>query len=75
LSPDGVRLQAASALDVVIHVDRTSRGREVACIGVMEDVPEGLRVLSALEVAEGLAVPGPAWEALAGRLGLELESL
>jgi pilus assembly protein CpaF len=73
LSPDGIRLQAASALDVVIHVERTSRGREVACIGVMEPGPDGLRVLSALEATEGITGAGPAWGALAGRLGLEPE--
>ncbi|WP_455835398.1 TadA family conjugal transfer-associated ATPase [Pseudarthrobacter siccitolerans] len=73
LSPDGVRLQAASALDVVIHVGRTSRGREVACIGVMEAGPDGLRVLSALEATEGITGAGPAWGALGGRLGLEPE--
>ncbi|WP_458781035.1 TadA family conjugal transfer-associated ATPase [Arthrobacter sp. D3-16] len=71
LSPEGVQLQAASALDVVIHVDRTIRGREVSCIGVIADGPTGLRVLSALEVTEGTPVPGPAWPSLAGRLGLE----
>jgi pilus assembly protein CpaF len=70
LSPEGVQLQAASALDVVIHVERTIRGREVTCIGVISDGPTGLQVLSALEAAEGTAVPGPAWPAFAGRLGL-----
>jgi pilus assembly protein CpaF len=73
LSPEGVQLQAASALDVVIHVERTSRGREVTCIGIVADGPEGLRVLSALEAPEGTAVPGPAWHTLASRLGLEPE--
>jgi pilus assembly protein CpaF len=73
LGPDAVRLQAASALDVVIHVDRTSRGREVTCLGLMEDGPDGLRVLSAVEAREGLAVPGAEWPALAKRLGLESE--
>jgi pilus assembly protein CpaF len=71
LSPDGVRLQAVSALDVVIHVERTSRGREVTCIGVIGDGPDGLCVLSALQVVEGVAVAGPAWPALGLRLGLE----
>jgi pilus assembly protein CpaF len=73
LSPDGIRLQAASALDVVIHVERTSRGREVTCIGHIEDGPDGLRVVSALETGEGAVLPGPAWGALAGRLGLDPE--
>lgn len=71
LSPDGVRLQASSALDVVIHVERTIRGREVACVGVVDDGPDGLRVLPALEAPAGVPVPGPGWPALAGRLGLD----
>jgi pilus assembly protein CpaF len=70
LSPDGVRLQASSALDVVIHVERTLRGREVTCIGVIDDGPDGLRVLPALEAPAGVPVPGPGWPGLAVRLGL-----
>lgn len=73
LGPEGVRLQAASALDVVIHVGRTPRGREVSCVGVMADGPGGLAVVPALETAAG--VPGPAWPALAARLGLDPEGL
>jgi pilus assembly protein CpaF len=69
LGPDAVRLQAASALDVVIHVARTARGREVSCVGVMSDSPDGLAVVPALETAAGL--PAPAWPALAARLGLD----
>ncbi|MDQ0922077.1 pilus assembly protein CpaF [Pseudarthrobacter sp. W1I19] len=71
LSPDGVRLQAASALDVVIHVERTGRGREVTCIGLIEDGSDGLRVVSAVETSEGSTVRGQGWDALAGRLGRE----
>jgi pilus assembly protein CpaF len=69
LGPDAVRLQAASALDVVIHVERTSRGREVSCIGVIGDGPDGLVVVPALEAAA--RAPGPAWAALAARLGVQ----
>ncbi|TDL37178.1 TadA family conjugal transfer-associated ATPase [Arthrobacter nitrophenolicus] len=69
LGPDAVRLQAASALDVVIHVERTSRGREVSCIGVIGDGPDGLAVVPALEAAA--RAPGPAWPALAARLGVQ----
>lgn len=69
LGPDAVRLQASSALDVVIHVERTARGREVSCIGVVADGPDGLAVVPALESPDG--VPGPAWPVLAGRLGLD----
>lgn len=67
MGADAVRLQAASALDVVIHVGRTSRGREVQCVGVFSDGPDGLAVAPAL--VEG-GSPGPAWPALAARLGM-----
>jgi len=68
LGPEAVRLQAASALDVVIHVGRTSRGREVLCVGLIGDGLEGLTVVPALEES---GVPGPAWPALATRLGMD----
>jgi pilus assembly protein CpaF len=71
LGQDAVGLQASSALDVVIHVDRLPRGRQVACIGVMEDGGGGLTVVPALEIRRGDAIPGPAWALLAGRLGLD----
>jgi pilus assembly protein CpaF len=75
LNPDGVRLQAASALDVVIHVERTPRCREVTCVGLVGDGPEGLTVLPAVEGGEGRGSTGPAWPALAERLGLGLGEL
>ena len=71
LGQEAVRLQASSALDVVIHVDRPPRGRRVACIGVMEEGPGGLTVVPALEMRGDLLAPGPAWGQLAGRLGLD----
>lgn len=71
MGPDGVRLQAASALDVAIHVERTPRGREVTCIGLFVDGREGLAVVPALETAAG--IPGPAWPRLAARLGMDPE--
>ena len=74
LGQDAVRLQASSALDVVIHVDRLPRGRQVSCIGVMEDGQGGLAVVPAVEVRRGEATPGPAWALLAGRLGLDERS-
>ncbi|WP_457967839.1 TadA family conjugal transfer-associated ATPase [Arthrobacter sp. D1-29] len=49
LGEDAVRLQAASALDVVIHVNRSASGRRVACIGVVDNGPDGLTVVPALE--------------------------
>ena len=66
--PTVSRLQAASALDVVIHLGRTPRGREVLCVGLLSDGPEGLRVVPAIEEA---GKPGPAWPALAIRLGMD----
>lgn len=71
LGPDAVRLQVASALDVVVHVARHREGRHVACIGMMQQTAGTLGVSTALEVAGGQLVTGPAWEALAGRLGLD----
>ncbi|MDQ0662985.1 pilus assembly protein CpaF [Arthrobacter ulcerisalmonis] len=68
LGPEAVRLQAASALDVVIHVGRTRRGREVLCVGLIGGGPEGLTVVPAVEES---GVPGPAWPALAARLGMD----
>jgi pilus assembly protein CpaF len=70
LNPDGVRLQAASALDLVIHVDRTPRGREVTCVGMMVDGSAGLTVRPALVSVDGAVTAGPGWPALAARLGL-----
>jgi pilus assembly protein CpaF len=35
LSPDAVARQASSALDLVVHLDRTERGRVVSAIGAM----------------------------------------
>ena len=71
MGQDALRLQVASALDVVIHVERSRGGRRVACIGVVEDGPHGLTVTVALEIRAGAACAGPAWTALADRLGLE----
>ncbi|WP_426996900.1 TadA family conjugal transfer-associated ATPase [Pseudarthrobacter sp. N5] len=72
LGQDAVRLQAASALDVVVHMERSRQGRYVACIGVVEDGVSGLVVSAALEFRGGRVVAGPAWESLAERLGLDI---
>jgi len=70
LGPDAVRLQASSALDVVIHVERSAQGRHIACIGVVDDGPGGLAVVPALESRSGALSLGPAWDSLVARLGL-----
>ncbi|WP_369745057.1 TadA family conjugal transfer-associated ATPase [Paenarthrobacter sp. AMU7] len=69
LNAEAVRLQVSSALDVVIHVDRTSTGRKVASIGVLTDTSEGQKVVSALRWHPTGMTCGPAWPALARRLG------
>ncbi|MFJ6078751.1 TadA family conjugal transfer-associated ATPase [Pseudarthrobacter sp. NPDC092419] len=75
MGPEAVRLQAASALDAVVHVERTPLGRRVTCIGVMVDVGHGLAVRPAVESGPaGVLRRGPGWAALAGRLGLETGS-
>lgn len=71
LSQNAVRLQAASALDVVVHVERSVHGRQLACIGLIEDGADGLTVSAALEIRGSELGPGPAWSGLAKRLGLE----
>ncbi len=71
MGQDAVRLQAASALDAVVHVERLNNGRTVACIGVLEDSPAGLVVGSALDICGGAVRGGPAWPRLADRLGLD----
>ncbi len=71
MSQDAVRLQVASALDVVVHVERSRFGRHVACIGVVEDGVHGLEVTVAVAVNAGTLTFGPAWAGLAHRLGLD----
>jgi pilus assembly protein CpaF len=73
LGQDAVRLQAASALDVVVHVERSRLGRQVACVGVVQDGPGGLVVVPALESRSGRLSAGPAWDLLSRRLGLPAE--
>jgi len=68
-----VRLQAASALDVVVHLERSRNGRHVACVGVVQDGPGGLAVVPALETRLGQLGTGPAWQSLSLRLGLSPE--
>ncbi|MEE2567786.1 TadA family conjugal transfer-associated ATPase [Pseudarthrobacter sp. J64] len=73
LDQQAVRLQAASALDVVIHVERTSSGRRLTCIGWVMDRDGQLAVVPALEVVDGSVRQGPAWADLAARLGMAPE--
>nr|WP_090951640.1 TadA family conjugal transfer-associated ATPase [Arthrobacter sp. ov118] len=70
MSQDAVRLQVSSAVEAVVHVERTATGRQVASIGIMEAGESGLGVTVALEVLKDRVGFGPAWPQLAARLGL-----
>ncbi|MDQ0375167.1 TadA family conjugal transfer-associated ATPase [Cellulomonas humilata] len=71
LSREAVAAQAASAFDAVLHLRRADH-RYVAEVGVVRRGHAGdLEVACAIRVdPSGATVPGPAWSALADRLGL-----
>jgi pilus assembly protein CpaF len=71
LSREAVQLQVSTALDAVVHVERTPAGRRVSCIGVLSENGSAPSVVPAVELRAGAAVPGPAWRDLAARLGLD----
>lgn len=66
MSPEAVTLQAASALDVVIHLARGASGRIVAEVGFVRLVEGRLEVAPALMLttATGEVRAGPGWAAL-----------
>ncbi|BCW37585.1 hypothetical protein StoSoilA2_36410 [Arthrobacter sp. StoSoilA2] len=68
LNAEAVRLQVSSALDVVIHVERTPSGRKVGSIGLLSDSLHGQRVVTALQWSPEGLVHGPAWAELSLRL-------
>jgi len=62
-------LQAAGALDAVIHLERGSGGRRVAEIAVLDSPGDGeLAALTALDCRPGNPAPGPGWDKLQMRL-------
>ena len=71
MSREAVAAQAASAFDAVLHLRRADR-RYVAEVGVVRRGASGeLEVACAIRVEpSGATEPGPAWPALADRLGL-----
>jgi pilus assembly protein CpaF len=75
LSPEAVSLQMRTAVDVVVHVQRTARGRQVSCIGVLVDDPSGPSVLPAVQCPPAGIEYGPGWPFLAARLGMEQAQL
>lgn len=70
LTQEAVTLQAASALDVVVHLVRTSSGRRVAAIGLVElDEASRLVVRPALVRGIGGSERAVGWSRLAQLLG------
>ena len=53
MGQDAVRLQVASAIDAVVHVERTETGRQVASIGILEAHEAGLSVSHCAGSTEG----------------------
>jgi pilus assembly protein CpaF len=73
LTREATFLQASSALDAVVHLERAPEGRRVASIAVVTQGPDGLTVTDALRRVAGTArasEPGPGWVRLAAELAL-----
>lgn len=72
MTPRAVAAQAASALDVVVHLRRSRGRRYVAEVGTVTGGSDGLVVEPVLECGpDGRAVRGPAWPAAARRWGVD----
>jgi pilus assembly protein CpaF len=72
MAPRAVAAQAASALDVVLHLRRHAGLRYVAEVGAVSGGPEGLVVDRVLTCApDGRVEVGAAWPATARRWGVE----
>jgi pilus assembly protein CpaF len=70
LSSDALALQAASALDVVVHVARDARGRRVESIGLMELGPCNALLVRPVLVDDGRHCRvAEAWQQFADRVG------
>ncbi|WP_460933670.1 hypothetical protein [Phycicoccus ginsengisoli] len=67
---DAVRAQLASALRVVVHVQRRAQGRRVASISVLRTCASSGEVRCDLAVDALSGVEGPAWPELAAELAL-----
>ncbi|MDP5227576.1 MULTISPECIES: TadA family conjugal transfer-associated ATPase [Arthrobacter] len=71
MSTDAVTAQAASALDAVLHVARTPDGRRLSEISMVDARQGRLRMAGALHLVGNRLDPGPAWDGLQRRLGLD----
>ena len=71
LGPEALASQAASALDIVLHLSRRGPRRSLTQVGVLgRDRAGALQVSLALDLTGPSPVPGPAAERLCARLGL-----
>ncbi len=78
LAPDAIRVQLASAIQLVLHVERVSGSRRLTSISVVRRVGRGgdLEVEEALRFDGLVGTRGPAWAELAellARLGVGWE--
>ncbi|MHA7174980.1 TadA family conjugal transfer-associated ATPase [Arthrobacter monumenti] len=71
MSRDAVALQTVSAVDVIIHVERSSTGRQVSEIAVLEDTDDGsVSVRPAARMGpDSQLIRHVGWEALRDRIG------
>ncbi|WP_394940037.1 TadA family conjugal transfer-associated ATPase [Psychromicrobium sp. YIM B11713] len=68
MTPQAVDIQAASAIDAVLHLENTGTGRRLTQLGILERASGRLEVQLAAECgAEGVR-PGKAWAQLQRRL-------
>ncbi|MBF4994115.1 TadA family conjugal transfer-associated ATPase [Arthrobacter gandavensis] len=69
LNARALTLQAAGALDALIHLERDTEGRRVAEIAVLDRAGDGALVaLTALDCRPGVPEFGPGWKKLQARL-------
>lgn len=69
MSPRALAMQAAGALDAVVHLERSAEGRRVAGISVLTTSTEGgLLALPALSLSSGGMLRREGWERLVMRL-------
>ncbi len=73
MTPQAVNVQAAAALDAVIHIQRTAAGRRVVEIASVEGMDGGELVLRPALIsdpadASSLGQQGPGWPRLAARI-------
>ncbi|WP_054953008.1 TadA family conjugal transfer-associated ATPase [Flaviflexus massiliensis] len=71
MTEETVAAQAAAALDAVIHINRTTKGRRIDHISVLSRQGRNLVSTKAVSMAVDGLEKGPAWEQLVGRLGLD----